>query len=85
MKVGKFDELALADKYWLICEYADYLLSIEHYDYRVSLYALNCQFIEVYKNIDTRIIEKISVAGSNELNKYLTRIVIGNLKTPIKR
>ena len=85
MKAGKFDELTLADKYWLVCEYAHYLLSIEHYDYRISLYALNCQFIEVYKNIDTRIIERISVADSNGLNKYLTRILIGNLKKPIKR
>lgn len=85
MKAGKFNDLTLADKYWLVCEYAEYLLSIEHYDYRVSLYSLNCHYIEVYKNIDTRIIEKISIAGSSELNKYLSRILIGNLKKPVKR
>jgi hypothetical protein len=85
MKAGRFDELTLADKYWLIQEYAEYLLSIEHYDYRVSLYALNSHLVEVYKNIDTRIIDKISIAGSSELNKYLSRILIGNLKKPVKR
>lgn len=85
MKAGTFDELPLADKFWLVQEYGQYLLSIEYYDYRVSLCALNSHFVEIYKNIDTRIIEKICIADCRGLDKFLTRIVIGNLKGKIKR
>jgi hypothetical protein len=71
-EAGTFDELPLTDKFWLIQEYGQYLLSIEYYDYRVSLCALNTQFVEIYKNIDTRIIEKICIADSHGLPTALT-------------
>jgi hypothetical protein len=85
MKAGAFNQLPLTDKFWLVQEYGHYLLSIEYYDYRVSLCALNSEFVEIYKNIDTRIIEKICIADSRALDKFLTRVIIGNLKGKIKR
>lgn len=85
MKAGTFDELTLADKFWLVQEYGQFLLSIEYYDYRVSLCALNSQFVEIYKNIDTRIIEKIRIADPRGLDKFLNRIIIGNLNGKVKR
>jgi hypothetical protein len=85
MKAGTFNELTLADKYWLVQEYGQYLASIEYYDYRVTLCALNSHFVEICKNIDTRIIEKISIADCRDLDKFLSRILIGNLKGKINR
>lgn len=85
MKAARFNELTLVDKNWLVREYGDYLISMEYYDYRVHLYSLNAHFIEMYQNIDTRQIERISIASSNDLNKFLSRILIGNLDRKVRR
>lgn len=65
---------------WLIYEFGEFLMSIEHYDYRINLYLLNGQFIEQLQNIDTRQVERIQVASYNGLDKYLSHIVLENLK-----
>lgn len=85
MKAARFNELPLEDKNWLILEYGDYLLSIEYYDHRVKLYSLHSHFIEVYQRIDSRQVETIALATSNDLNKFLARILLGDLNRPIKR
>ncbi len=85
MKAARFNELSLVDKNWLVLEYGEYLFSIEYYDFRVHLYSLNAHFIEVYQNIDSRQIERITIASSNDLNKFLSRILIGNLNKEIKK
>lgn len=81
MKSARFDNLTMVDKAWLVYEFGDFLMSIEYYDYRVRLYALNSQFIELFENIGTRQIERIQVASQDGLDKYLSRILIRNLKT----
>lgn len=83
MKAARFNELTLVDKAWLVSEFGDLLVSIEYYDYRIFLFSLNSHFIEMFQNIDSRQIEKISVASYKDLDKYLSRILIGSLK--IKR
>ena len=83
MKAARFNELTLVDKAWLVSEFGDLLVSIEYYDYRIFLFSLNAHFIEMFQNIDSRQIEKISVASYKDLDKYLSRILIGSLK--IKR
>jgi hypothetical protein len=80
MKAERFNELSLVDKAWLVAEFGDLLLSMEHYDHRVHLFSLNSHFVEMYQNIETRQIEKITIANSKDLDKYLSRIVIGSLK-----
>ena len=84
MKAARFNELSLVDKNWLVLEYGDYLISIEYYDYRVHLYSLNSLFIEMYQNIETRQVERITIASGNDLNKFLSRILIGNFNRKIK-
>jgi hypothetical protein len=71
-----FDILSLHDKKLLIEDMAIMVASIEHYDHRINLYALNRLFIEAYQNIDTRIIERITVADSTDLDKFLARITL---------
>lgn len=84
MEAGKFNELKLVDKAWLLYEFGDYLLSIEYYDHRISLHALNSNIVEMYQNIDTNEIVRISIASYGDLDKYLSRIVIGSAKQNIK-
>lgn len=80
MKTTQFNKLTLVDRAWLVYEFGEFLMSIEHYDYRINLYALNDQLIELFQNIDTRQIERIQLASYDGLDKYLTRIILGNLK-----
>lgn len=80
MRNVRFNELPITDKALLVAEFGCFLQSIEFYDFRVHLYALNSNFIEVYYNILTRQVEKISLAHYGELDKYLTRILIASLK-----
>jgi hypothetical protein len=80
MKSKRFNDLTMTDRAWLTYEFGDFLMSIEYYDFRIHLYALNCQFVELFQNINTRQIERIEVANFNALDKYLSRIVIGSLR-----
>lgn len=81
MKDNSFSKLSLRDKNLLIDDVAAHLLSIEFYDHRVHLYALNNFFIEAYHNIETREIERISVAEDGDLDKYLSQITIQPFKS----
>jgi hypothetical protein len=83
MKAARFNELTLVDKAWLVSEFGDLLVSIEYYDYRIFLFSLNSHFVEMHQNIDSTQIEKICIASYKDLDKYLSRILIGSLK--IKR
>jgi hypothetical protein len=83
-RVTRFNELTMVDKVWLTYEFGDFLMSIEYYNYKIYLYALNSQFIELYQNIKTRQIETIIVAIYGALDKYANRILIGSLKKKYK-
>lgn len=85
MRAARFNDLTLVDKAWLVYEFGRHLLSIEYYDYRIHLYALNSDFVEIHYNIDTRQIDRISLASYAELDKYLSRILIGKLKALTNR
>lgn len=76
MKDMSFNNLSLRDKTLLIDDVATHLLSIEFYDHRVHLYSLNNLFIEAYHNIETRQIDRISVAQTGDLDKYLAQITL---------
>jgi hypothetical protein len=80
MRQVKFNELPLTDKALLVSEFGSFLESIEFYDYRIHLYSLNSNFIEIYYNILTRQIERIVLVDYQALDKYLSRILIPNLR-----
>jgi uncharacterized protein YutE (UPF0331/DUF86 family) len=71
-----FDNLSLHDKTLLIEDAATHIFSIEFYDHRVHLYSLNNLFIEAYHNIDTKKVDRISVASIGDLDKFLSRIIL---------
>lgn len=72
----KFDDLALTDKALLIAEYGVWLQSVEYYDYWVHLYSLHSHFIEIFYSINTRQIDRITMANKLDMNKHLDRIII---------
>ena len=76
MSAIRFNELSMHDKALLVDDFATELCSIEFYDHRIFLYDLNGNFVEAYHNIDTREIERISIANYSDLDKFLTRIRI---------
>lgn len=76
MNATSFNDLSMHNKILLVDDLATLVCSIEHYDHRIYLYALNSLFIESFHNIDTGAIEKISTATSADLDKYLSRITL---------
>ena len=79
MKSSCFNDLSLSLKRKIIREFATPVVSIEYYDHRIDLFSLHTSLIECYQNISTGLIEKITEANYHDLDKYLSRIVIGNL------
>jgi hypothetical protein len=74
MRTNNFNELSIQNKSLLVEDLATHLCSIEFYDYRIHLYALNSLFIEAYHNIESKEIERIESAEYGDLDKYLSRI-----------
>jgi hypothetical protein len=84
METSSFNKLSLHLKAKVIHEFASPVLSIEYYDHRINLFALNSSLIEHYQNLETGRVDKIAEAGYHDLDKYLSRIVIGSLKINLK-
>jgi hypothetical protein len=83
MKKRGFNDLSPELKERIIEEFASPIISIEYYDHRVDLFSLNTLFIERYLNIDSGKVDKIAEASYHDLDKYLSRIVIGRLKSSL--
>jgi len=79
MKDLSFDQLAMQNKITLVRDFATDLCSMEFYDHRIYLYALNSLLIEVYENIETKEIENIITIQYSDLDKYLSRITMSSL------
>jgi hypothetical protein len=76
MKTVHFNELSMHDKVLLIEDLGQELCSIEHYDHRIYLYSFNSLLIEIYRNIESQKIERITVATYGDLDKFVSRITI---------
>jgi hypothetical protein len=74
-----FNELRMQDKLTIVEDFATELCSIEYYDHRIYLYAINDLMIEAYHNIATKEIEKIVVAEYRDLDKFLPWITLSSL------
>ncbi len=84
MNKTSFNDLSLEVKHKILGEFASHVLSIEHYDYRVDLFALDSLLIERYQNIETGAVEAIALCGYAGLDKYLSQIMIGRLKKSLE-
>jgi hypothetical protein len=78
-----FNELSLSNKVILLEDLGQELCSIEFYDHRIQLYAFENLLIEVFQNIETKNVERITTADYGNLDKYLMRITFESL-TPSK-
>lgn len=76
MAKKEFNELNLTDKQLLIEGYGTKILSIEHYDHRINLYALNNLLIEEFLRIEDKMVERIEMCDKSALDKYLPRIIL---------
>ena len=84
MELNSFNNLSLPDRASLIGEYGKLLTSMEYYGVRVYLFSLNSSLVEIFENVETRQITEITIATYDALDKYLSRILIGNLKTRLR-
>jgi hypothetical protein len=69
-----FNELSLRNKTTLLEDLGQELCSIEFYDHRIQLYAFENLLVEVFQNIESKEIERITTADYGNLDKYLMRI-----------
>jgi hypothetical protein len=76
MRPVHFNDLTVKDKLLLIEDFGVQLCSIEFYDHRIFLYALNTLFVEAYLNIETKAVERITIAEYADLDKFLSRVSI---------
>lgn len=83
-KKPNFDDLSLELKETIVREFASSILSLEYYDHRVDLFALNSLLIERYEKIETGELVKIVQATYADLDKYASQIMIGRLKKALK-
>ena len=74
-----FNELSLRNKFLLLEDMGIELCSIEFYDHRIRLYAMNNIFVEVFQNIETKQVEKVLTVDYNSLGKYTMRITLDDL------
>jgi hypothetical protein len=79
MQLENFDKLTIEDKILLIEDMGDFVYSLEFYDHRVFLFSFQSAFVEVYKNLETDQVEKVCSVSIPDLDKYLSRITLGNL------
>lgn len=71
-----FDDLSLENKLLLIEDLGNELLSIEYYDHRIHLYEFNNLLIESYVNLETRVIDQMTICEQGDLDKFLMRITL---------
>lgn len=71
-----FNDLPLSDRALLIAEFAQYLESMQYYNYWVHLYSMASHYIEVYFDPQTKQINNIKLIEYRELDKYLPQIRI---------
>jgi hypothetical protein len=82
MSVQAFDSLKTKDKILLLEDMGELVFSMEHYEHRIYLFSFNSMFVEAYKNLESGEIESIHSIALDDLDKFLSRITLGNLVRP---
>lgn len=70
----EFENLPLNDKAKWVWENGIYLETMVHGTFKVNLYAVGKEFIEVYLDDATNEVDKIALAEAGDVNKYLDKI-----------
>lgn len=70
----EFENLPLNDKAKWVWENGIYLETMAHGTFKINLYAVGKDFIEVYLDAATNEVDKIALAEASDVNKYLDKI-----------
>jgi hypothetical protein len=76
-----FNSLDLYHKSDILKQLANYLLTLEMGEFSVKLYTWDRFFIEQYFNEEQRV-SRISIAGKDDMIKYLKKINLADLGYP---
>lgn len=71
--------MSLLHKELLIEDIGVHLVSIEHYDHRIHLYALNDLLIEMRYDVGTKELSSVESISYEDIDKYLSRILIHDI------
>lgn len=64
-----------------IFESGEYLITIEYYNQKINLYAVDEDFYEIYYDSKSNEVVEINLAMGNDMDKYVNKIDIGRFKT----
>jgi hypothetical protein len=76
MTADNYSTLTFDERASILWDRGTFLETVDYYNQAVNLYSLYSFFVEVYYNSADNQIEKLEVAGPDELKKYLGRIEI---------
>ena len=77
-----FNSLDLYHKSDILRQQANYLLTLQMEEFSVKLYTWDRFFIEQYFDEEQRV-SRISIAGKNDMIKYLKKINLADLGYPL--
>lgn len=80
MKQLNFNNLPIIEKALLLTEFGTYLESIEGSNHWIHLYSMNHHFFEVHYDLTTRQIDRISLIKYEDVDIYLSGIILINIK-----
>ena len=77
-----FQELSLDKQVSLLYRRGTFVMAIRYYDYKVNLYLLDQNYLEVFINHKRAKIDRIDLldSGSNRMKFYADQIKIGDLQ-----
>src|SRR5688500_18578531 len=76
INMDHFNTLSLGDKRKFLWDQGRYVLTTDFYGARVKLFSLYTSFVEVYYHPVEKKVMRISVAGEQDLKKYLSGITV---------
>lgn len=71
MDEGKFNRLSLAERINIVWRQGEFVDSAIYNNYRLMLYSVNRQFVEMFIDLKSHNIAWISLANEYDLAKYL--------------
>jgi hypothetical protein len=72
----EYSSLSFGERGAILFDVGTYLEDVDYYNQTVVLYSLYSFFVELYYSVESNQIEKLQVAGPDEMKKFLGRIEI---------
>ena len=84
MNLNKFYDLSVPDQCRMLYLEGEFLMAIRYYEYKVNLYALGSELVEVFYNHKLDKIHKIQPLDhtSNRMNFYADQVSLNSVLSP---